>query len=224
MERLPGPRRATRHPRGQAGIWDSAPGQWTIFGEGLHAPLGILEESEGSLLVMQRPDLTRLRDEDGDGEADVYEMLWDGFAMTGNYHDFAFGPVCGESGKVYVGLNLASNFRGCVVCWAQAFVVGVGRASGADQADGQVPLDLVEVRAVSRGFAVRFSHPLAEGPKQADAWRIRRNTFEYRAAYGSPEPNLEYLSVEAAEVAADGLSARIRVRRTSGRISCTTLT
>ena len=95
--------------RGEVAIYDPQKDGWSIFAEGLHEPLGLLEESDGSLLVMQRPELTRLKDSNGDGAADVFETVWDGFGMTGNYHEFAFGPVRSRDGKLYVALNLASG-------------------------------------------------------------------------------------------------------------------
>src|SRR5579863_2153168 len=99
---------ATFH-HGEVAFYTPARRQWRIFAEGLHEPLGVLPEPDGSLLVMQRPELTRLRDSRGTGVADRYETVWDGFGMTGNYHEFAFGPVRGPNGKLYVALNLASN-------------------------------------------------------------------------------------------------------------------
>lgn len=94
---------------GEVAFFDPKTATWKIFAEGLHEPLGVIAEDDGSVLVMQRPELTRLRDTDGDGMADSYETVWDGFGMTGNYHEFAFGPVRGPNGKLYVSLNLASN-------------------------------------------------------------------------------------------------------------------
>lgn len=95
--------------QGQVALLDPGSRTWKIFAEGLHEPLGILAERDGALLVMQRAELTRLRDTDGDGTADDYETVWDGFGMTGNYHEFAFGPAFTPDGKVCVSLNLASN-------------------------------------------------------------------------------------------------------------------
>ncbi len=106
---LPDGRLAIAFHHGEVAFLDPRTGAWSVFAEGLHEPLGILSEKDGSLLVMQRPELTRLRDVDGDGTADQYETVWDGFGMTGNYHEFAFGPVRGPDGKLYVSLNLASN-------------------------------------------------------------------------------------------------------------------
>lgn len=98
--------------RGEVMLYDPATGQWTQFAEGLHEPLGLLAESDSSLLVMQRSELTRLRDTDGDGRADEYDTVYDGFGMTGNYHEFAFGPARDRDGNLYVSLNTASNGAG----------------------------------------------------------------------------------------------------------------
>lgn len=98
--------------RGEVMLYDPATGQWTQFAEGLHEPLGLLAESDSSLLVMQRSELTRLRDTDGDGRADEYDTVYDGFGMTGNYHEFAFGPARDREGNLYISLNTASNGAG----------------------------------------------------------------------------------------------------------------
>jgi hypothetical protein len=87
-------------------------GSWKQFAEGLHEPLGLLPDGKGALIVMQRPELTRLEDTNNDGKADRYRTLWDDFGMTGNYHEFAFGPARGPDGALYVALNLASAGAG----------------------------------------------------------------------------------------------------------------
>ncbi len=94
---------------GEIGIYHSKQQTWKIFAEGLHEPLGILPQKDGSLLVMQRAELTRLVDTDSDGVADQYQSFWSQFGISGNYHEFAFGPVQAPNGKLYVSLNLASN-------------------------------------------------------------------------------------------------------------------
>jgi hypothetical protein len=93
---------------GEVAIYDPAAKTWQRFAEGLHEPLGILAEKDGSILVMQRAELTRLRDTDRDGVADQYETVWDGFGITGNYHEFAFGPVPTADGNLMIALNCAS--------------------------------------------------------------------------------------------------------------------
>ncbi len=102
-------RLAVAFHRGEIQLYDPASAAWQPFAEGLHLPLGVLAEKDGSLLVMQRAELTRLRDTDSDGLADDYQTVWDGFGMTGNYHEFAFGPARGPDGKLYVALNCASS-------------------------------------------------------------------------------------------------------------------
>lgn len=98
--------------RGEILIYNPTTEQWTQFAEGLHEPLGLLAESDSSMLVMQRPELTRVQDTDGDGVADSYETLFDSFGMTGNYHEFAFGPARDAEGNLYLSLNVASNGAG----------------------------------------------------------------------------------------------------------------
>ena len=102
-------RLAVAFHRGEVQFYDPKTTSWQPFAEGLHLPLGVLAEKDGSLLVMQRAELTRLRDDDGDGPADDYETVWDGFGMTGNYHEFAYGPARGPDGKLYLALNCASS-------------------------------------------------------------------------------------------------------------------
>lgn len=87
-------------------------GVWAQFAEGLHEPLGILALSDEEAIVVQRPEVTRLEDVDGDGWADIYETLSDDYGMSGNYHEFAFGPAVGADGSLFISLNTASNGAG----------------------------------------------------------------------------------------------------------------
>ncbi len=95
--------------RGEVMIYDPAAKSWSLFATGLQEPLGILPEPNGAILVMQRAELTRLIDTDKDGKADRYETVYDGFGMTGNYHEFAYGPVRDGEGNLFIALGLASN-------------------------------------------------------------------------------------------------------------------
>lgn len=94
---------------GEAMIYDPATEEWSLFAKGLHDPLGITALSSREILVMQRPELTRLQDTDGDGQADRYETVTDDYGMSGNYHEFAFGPAEGPDGNLYIALNTASK-------------------------------------------------------------------------------------------------------------------
>lgn len=85
---------------------------WSLFARGLALPLGILEETDGSLIVTQWAELTRLRDTDQDGLADSYENVCNSFGITGNYHEFVYGPARDSKGNLYLSLNVASNGDG----------------------------------------------------------------------------------------------------------------
>jgi len=87
-------------------------GEWTLFAEGLHTPLGISVVNDQEIVVCQRPEVTKLRDVDSDGFADEYEVLSDAFGISGNYHEFNFGPVRDSSGNFYVALGTASSGAG----------------------------------------------------------------------------------------------------------------
>lgn len=109
METMKNGKLAVAFHRGEVMIFDPATSKWSLFANGLQEPLGILVEKEGSILVMQRAELTRLKDTDADGVADEYETVFDGFGMSGNYHEFAYGPARDARGDLYIVLGVASN-------------------------------------------------------------------------------------------------------------------
>jgi glucose/arabinose dehydrogenase len=109
LETLPDGRLAAAFHRGEVMIYDPVARSWSLFANGLQEPLGLLSEPSGSLLVMQRAELTRLSDADHDGSADLYETVFDGFGMSGNYHEFSYGPVRDKDGSLFIALGLASN-------------------------------------------------------------------------------------------------------------------
>ena len=92
----------------------------TKWAEGLHEPLGMLLEPDGSVLIQQKPELTRVRDTDGDGRADSFETLVAEWGLSGNYHEYGFGPVRAANGELWSTLNIgfpsgkgdALRFRG----------------------------------------------------------------------------------------------------------------
>ncbi len=79
------------------------------FAEGLHEPLG-LTEKDGWLYVTQRPDVSRLRDSNGDGVADDFEVVADGWEISGDYHEYAFGSKFDRHGDIWVVLCLTGSF------------------------------------------------------------------------------------------------------------------
>ena len=84
-------------------------GKWKLFADGLHTPLGVVALNNREVMVAQRPELTLLRDLDEDGKADEYKAFCDDFGISGNYHEFHFGPVRDKAGNCYVSLGTASS-------------------------------------------------------------------------------------------------------------------
>ena len=74
------------------------------FAHGLHEPLGLLYRGN-HFLISQRGEVTKLIDENADDEADVYESFYK-WPLSGNYHEYSYGPVLGPKGELYVTLNL----------------------------------------------------------------------------------------------------------------------
>lgn len=112
MDFLPDGRLAVAFHRGEVMTYDQKTKNWKRFAEGLHDPLGVMAISNSELLVMQRPELTRVRDTNGDGKADDYAVVSDDFGISGNYHEFAFGPVRDRGGNLFIALNAGSNGAG----------------------------------------------------------------------------------------------------------------
>ncbi len=83
--------------------------QFKRFAHGLHESLS-LAYREGWLYVTQRCDVSRLRDTDGDGEADEYQVVNDGWEITGDYHEYAFGSKFDKDGNLWVVLCLTGSF------------------------------------------------------------------------------------------------------------------
>jgi azurin len=78
---------------------------YSLYAEGLHEVLG-LAYKDGSLYCTQRGELTKMTDTDGDGRADVFEPVYR-FDLSGNYHEYAYGPLFDSKGDMYVTLNVA---------------------------------------------------------------------------------------------------------------------
>lgn len=109
---LPDGRLVVCMPSGEIFFYDIKKNKWHLFAEGLHNPLGIVVISNSELVVSQRPELTRVRDTDGDGKADDFEAVSEAFGMSGNYHEFHFTPVRDAEGSFYFSLGTGSSGNG----------------------------------------------------------------------------------------------------------------
>jgi plastocyanin len=75
------------------------------FAYGMHEALGLGYRNNGFYLS-QRGELTRLEDKDGDGKADLYKTIYS-WPLSGNYHDYSYGPKFLDNGDMLVTLNLS---------------------------------------------------------------------------------------------------------------------
>lgn len=78
----------------------------TKFASGLHEALGLYCDDNKTVYAVQRPELTKLVDRDGDGVANEYATVCDKWGVSGDYHEFAFGPARDKQGNFYITLNV----------------------------------------------------------------------------------------------------------------------
>ncbi|MFD1140747.1 plastocyanin/azurin family copper-binding protein [Larkinella insperata] len=78
--------------------------QYKRFAYGLHEPLG-LAYNKGAFWATQRGELTKMIDTDGDDEANEYRSIvkW---PLSGNYHEYSYGPLFLPDGDMLITLNL----------------------------------------------------------------------------------------------------------------------
>ena len=103
--------------RGEIWIRHVADGRWRRFAQGLYEGFGLVALDEANVLVVQRPELTRVRDTNGDGVADTYETVADDWGITGNYHEFTYGLARDSKGNTYFGSGMVSYGQGRDLPW-----------------------------------------------------------------------------------------------------------
>ncbi|MGJ8694053.1 MAG: hypothetical protein ACSHW0_16415 [Thalassotalea sp.] len=91
-------------------VWTLKGQQWHKFASGLHEPTGLLVDDDGSILVANKPQLTRLVDIDNDGLAEDYIHVASGWEFHNDYHEFNFGPIKDQQGYLHGTLNI--GFQG----------------------------------------------------------------------------------------------------------------
>ncbi|MDA0832915.1 MAG: hypothetical protein O2955_13450 [Planctomycetota bacterium] len=82
---------------------------YQLYAEGLHEILG-LDFKNGSLYATHRCEVTKLTDEDGDGQADLFDTVSAAWGITGDYHEYAFGSDFDAEGNIWVVLCLTGSF------------------------------------------------------------------------------------------------------------------
>lgn len=88
---------------------DVSKSRFTLFAQGMHEPLS-LAWRDGWLYAVQRGEVTRLKDTDGDGQADLYECFNDDWDISGDYHEYAFGSKFDANGDLWITLCLTGSF------------------------------------------------------------------------------------------------------------------
>ena len=115
IELLPDGKVAVCSRRGQVWTVDNTfehpdkPAKWTLFAEYLHEPLG-LAWRDGWLYAVQRPEVTRMKDTDGDGRADIFESVSDDWGISANYHEYNFGSTFDKDGYLWTVHCLTGSF------------------------------------------------------------------------------------------------------------------
>lgn len=114
LELLPDERLAVATRRGEIWLVEQPFGpvesmKWSRWAHGLHEVLG-LAWRDGWLYVTQRGDVSRLKDSNGDGTADVFEVVNDDWHISGDYHEYAFGSKFDPQGQLWVVLCLTGSF------------------------------------------------------------------------------------------------------------------
>ncbi len=88
-------------------VWRYRGGRWSLFAEGLHEITGLsIDRKSGRIFAMQKPELTELIAENPAGPATRYRTITGAFGYSGNYHEYAYGPVRDSRGNFYGTLNL----------------------------------------------------------------------------------------------------------------------
>ncbi|MBC6993681.1 plastocyanin/azurin family copper-binding protein [Neolewinella lacunae] len=83
---------------------------YTRFARGLHEPLG-LAVKDGAIYVSQRGEVTKLTDSNDDDRADLFETVYE-LPLTGNYHEYHYGPLFRPDGSMLTTLNVGWEGKG----------------------------------------------------------------------------------------------------------------
>ena len=105
-----------------AGSSDPSAVSYKLFASGMHEVLGIAyNPKDKCLYATTRYEITRLKDLDGDGRADVFDNVNDSWGVSGDYHEYAIGSRFDKAGDLWVTLCLTGSFSSAVPFrgWAQ---------------------------------------------------------------------------------------------------------
>ena len=114
LEMMPDGRLAVGTRRGEIYMLENPLGEpakmkLSLWAQGLHEILG-LSYRDGWLYVTQRPEVTKTKDADGDGRADLFLTVSDEWEVSGDYHEYAFGSKFDREGNMWLVLCLTGSF------------------------------------------------------------------------------------------------------------------
>ena len=88
----------------------SAKPKYSLFASGLHEPLWLAYRN-GSFYTTQRGELTKITDTNKDGKGDLFKTIY-AWPLSGNYHEYSYGPLFLPNGDMVVTLNLSWEGKG----------------------------------------------------------------------------------------------------------------
>ncbi|NIJ45942.1 azurin/glucose/arabinose dehydrogenase [Wenyingzhuangia heitensis] len=77
---------------------------YSLFASGMHEVLGLAYRNN-SFFASQRGELTELIDDNKDGKVDYYKTFFS-WPLSGNYHEYSYGPRVDKDGNMFVHLNV----------------------------------------------------------------------------------------------------------------------
>lgn len=117
MEIMPDKTLAVSTRRGDiwfiTGAYDDPPTnvKFKKWATGMHETMGLAyNPKDGYLYTIQRGEITRLKDTDGRGKANVYETYCDEWGVSGDYHEYPWMSKFDKDGNLYILLTLTGSF------------------------------------------------------------------------------------------------------------------
>lgn len=158
----------------------------SLIASGLAEPLGIQVVDE-DIYVLQKQELTRLIDHDGDRIIDEYETVSDDWRVSANFHEFAFGLVY-QDGYFYGALATAILPGGAS---AQPQIPDRGKIIKISKEDGSVEF-LAHGLRTPNGIGIGVDNEIFVADNQGD-WlpASKINHVKPGAFYGSRSVDFE---------------------------------
>lgn len=159
---------------------------WQRFATGLYQPLGV-KVIDGKIHVLERGQLTRLHDNNGDGEADYYECVNNDWHCSGGEHSYDTSLETDPQGNFYFHKTgdtdtptggtlmriLKDGSKAEVYCTGFRHPIGLGISptgiiTGADQEGNWMPATRIDQYKQGGFYGDMRAHHRATAPKSYD--------------------------------------------------------